>query len=276
LRVGLLESNNKMALNQAFVRFKDALRGGRQSRPPAPRGTKPYLVYFGEAFRETGLAIDQVGLQMMDNFASKDNLNRHRRIMTFHGKTPTVKQGTWVAPNASLIGQVNVGTHTSVWYGATVRGDLHPITVGNLSAIGERAVIRSANGETKIGDGVLVGDGAVLHSCTLESDSIVEANAVVLEGATVGTSSVVGPSSVVQAGSHIPNGEYWAGNPAKFVRKIEQSDLKSLHERVDHQHQMAIQHDNELAKDAKQINDDLEAYEGGQERLKHSQIKYDY
>jgi len=246
------------------------------ARPPPPKTSGASVI--GEIFRETGLAIDQLGLEIMDSYAHRDYLNRHRRLMPFRGTRPIVGQGAWIAPNASLIGRVNVGAHSSLWYGSIVRGDQYPISIGKLAAIGERSIIRASTAETKVGDGVLIGDGVVLNSCTLGNDTKVEANSVILDGASVGNSSVIGPSSVVEKGTQIPQSEYWQGNPATFVRKVTQEDIKQLQEQVDHLQQMAIQHDNELVKDAKQLSEDLAQYNDDvkPKRLRHDQVKYDF
>ncbi|PRP79848.1 hypothetical protein PROFUN_12460 [Planoprotostelium fungivorum] len=263
-------------MSKFFNTFKNAMRGDRAARPPASQIVPRRAALLGEALRETGLAIDAIGMEMMGKFAQKDHLNRHRRLQPFQGAHPAVNQGAWVAPSAALIGEVKLGAHTSVWYGAVLRADQHPIQIGNLSAIGERAIIRSAASQTSIGDGVIVGDGVVLHSCTLHADCVVEANSVVGHGSTIGSSAIIGAGSVVPPGTNVPNGEFWQGNPVQFVRKVEQNDLKNLHDRVDHLQQMAIQHDIELSKDAKQVQDDIDAFNAPPAQLKHSQMKYEY
>jgi len=261
---------------RVLAKVRNLIRGDRTPRPPPPKTTATSIV--GEIFRETGLAMDQMGLEIMDSYAHRDTLNRHRRLMPFRGTRPEVGQGAWIAPNASIIGRVTLGSHTSTWYGSIIRGDQYPISIGKLGVVGERSIIRASEAETKLGDGVLIGDGAVLNSCTIGNDVRVDANSVVMEGATLGSSAMIGPSSVVEKGTHIPESEFWQGNPAKFVRKVTQEDIKQLQDQVDHMQQMAIQHDNELVKDAKQLSEDLAQYNEDfqPKRIKHDQVKYDF
>lgn len=138
----------------------------------------------------------------------------------------------FVAPNATVVGRVDLNQHASVWYGAVVRGDLNDVAVGAYSSIGDRAVVhttKSVEGHvtagTVIGNYVVVEAGALLQSCTVEDHAVIGAGAVVMEGALVEQNAVVGAGAVVHPGRRIPAGQVWAGNPAVYVRDVDAAEL---------------------------------------------------
>lgn len=133
----------------------------------------------------------------------------------------------FVAPNAAVIGAVDIGTRSSVMYGAVIRGDLNDVTIGAFTSIGDRAVVhttKSVEGHVaagvSIGNHVVVGPGAMLQSCTVEDGASIGANAVVMEGALVEASARVAEGAVVHPGRRIPAGQLWAGNPAVCVASL--------------------------------------------------------
>ena len=104
---------------------------------------------------------------------------RHSRIMPLYGKHPFIEEGTYVAPNASVIGDVDVGEKSVVWYGAVLRGDVNSIKVGDCTSIGDRVVVHVAKENprgplpTVVGNHVVVEQGSILHACTLEDECFV-------------------------------------------------------------------------------------------------------
>eukprot|EP00298_Acanthocystis_sp_HF-20_P022521 c30498_g1_i1.p1 GENE.c30498_g1_i1~~c30498_g1_i1.p1 ORF type:complete len:240 (+),score=116.12 c30498_g1_i1:52-771(+) len=192
---------------------------------------------FGLAVRETGQALDRVGCRMQDKYMFKEKLSRHRQIMNLYDRHPSVSNDSWVAPSASVIGDVTVSSQATVWYNAVVKGDLNGIRIGSFSNIQDRAVLVSAaddhhHGSTTsidIADHVTIGQGAILHSCKIGQDSVIGVSAIIGEGAQIGEGSVVAPATVVPPGVHIPAGQYWAGNPAKFVRAVTQAEREQNH-----------------------------------------------
>jgi gamma-carbonic anhydrase len=138
----------------------------------------------------------------------------------------------FVAPNASVVGRVDINQHSSVWYGAVVRGDLNDVSIGAYSAIQDRAVVhttKSVEGHvsagTSIGNYVTVGPGALLQSCTVEDYAVIGAGAVVMEGALVEEHAIVAPGAVVHPGRRVPGGQVWGGNPAVYVRDASKAEL---------------------------------------------------
>jgi carbonic anhydrase/acetyltransferase-like protein (isoleucine patch superfamily) len=226
--------------------------------------------HVGFAFRETAQALDKVGLTMQGNFAFKEPLNRHRRIMSFmaNNGVPQIGQGSWIAPNATIIGKVSLGFNSTIWYGAIVRGDTNSIKIGNHTSIGDRAVIRVApvpymtindakSYETNIGNNVVIEPGSLLHCVTLEDGVKIEAGAILFDGVVVGQNAIVGSGSVVPAETKIPAGEYWAGSPARFVRKVTDSELSKKTQEAEKYHELATEHDKEHSRTQMQREEDM-------------------
>jgi len=145
-------------------------------------------------------------------------------LYSFEGATPQVAEDVFLAPTASLIGQVEVGAGASVWFGAVLRGDFGRIVVGAGSCIQDNAVIH-ATGElpTLIGRNVTVGHAAMLEGCVVEDGAVVSMGAIVLQRARIGAGSLVAAGSVVREGQEIPAGVVAAGVPAEVKKTIEGS-----------------------------------------------------
>jgi carbonic anhydrase/acetyltransferase-like protein (isoleucine patch superfamily) len=144
-------------------------------------------------------------------------------IITYRGVTPKVHPSAFIAPTAVLIGDVEVGAESSVWFGAVLRGDHpdHGIRVGRRASIQDNCVLHvSARGPTVVGDDVTIGHGAVFESCEVRRSALVGMNSVILHGAVVGEEALVAALSVVPEGMHVPPRTLVAGTPAKVRREL--------------------------------------------------------
>jgi carbonic anhydrase/acetyltransferase-like protein (isoleucine patch superfamily) len=144
-------------------------------------------------------------------------------ILTFGGHTPRIHASAFVAPNATIIGDVEVGPESSIWFGAVLRGDHpdHGIRIGARSSIQDNCVLHvSARGPTIVGDEVTVGHGAVFESCEIRHRSLIGMNAVILHGAVIGEGSLVAALSVVPAGMDVPPATLVAGAPARIRKQL--------------------------------------------------------
>lgn len=142
-------------------------------------------------------------------------------IRELSGRRAEVAPGSFIAPTAELIGQVRVGEGASVWFGAVVRADLAPITIGRCSNIQDGCVVHCDVGyPTEIGDYVTVGHRAVLHGCRLGDRVLVGMGAVILNGASVGEGALVGAGAVVPPDTVIPPYALAVGVPARVVRDL--------------------------------------------------------
>ena len=167
-------------------------------------------------------------------------------ILPINGHAPQLHDGSWVAPNATVIGRVELADHASVWYGATLRAEFEPIAIGEGTNIQDGVTVHVDPGfPATIGAGVSVGHNAVLHGCTIEDDCLIGMGAVVLNGARVGRGSLVAAGAVIAQGAVIPAGSLVAGVPGKVRREL--SDDEVAHNRFNAQ---AYQHLSELHRGA--------------------------
>ena len=152
------------------------------------------------------------------------------QLDTFLRKKPRLGPGVYIAKTAVVIGDVTLGAHSSVWYGAVVRGDINRIVVGHHTNIQDNAVLHLADDfPCLVGNWVTVGHGAIVHACTVGDEVLVGMGAVILDGAVVGKQSIVGAKALVTQEMKIPPGSLVLGAPAKVVRpltKPERSKLK--------------------------------------------------
>lgn len=145
-------------------------------------------------------------------------------IIPFNGTRPVIHPSAWIAPTAVLIGDVEVGPESSVWFGAVLRGDHaeHGIRVGARTSIQDSCVLHvSAEGPTRVGDGVTVGHGAVFESCQIRRGALIGMNAVLLHHAVIGEESLVAAGSVVATGMEVPPRTLVAGSPATVRKELE-------------------------------------------------------
>lgn len=132
----------------------------------------------------------------------------------------------WVAPTASVCGDVTLGEQVNVWYSAVLRGDQEKIAIGKGSNVQDNVVIHGdAGNHVTVGEYVTVGHGAILHGCTVEDSCLIGMNAVVLDKAVVGTGSIVGAGAVVSSGTVIPPMSLVVGIPAKVKKALTKEDV---------------------------------------------------
>jgi carbonic anhydrase/acetyltransferase-like protein (isoleucine patch superfamily) len=136
-----------------------------------------------------------------------------------------------IAPNASLIGDVTVGSRTSIWPGAVLRGDYGRIRVGANCSLQDNVVVHcSSQNPAVIGDGVTVAHNAIVHACRIGHECLIGAGAIIFDGATVGTHSIIGVGSVVLEGRTIPPRSVAVGAPAKVMRRATDKDVRMIRE----------------------------------------------
>ena len=172
-------------------------------------------------------------------------------IVPFDGMTPRIDETVFVAETAAVIGDVEVGAGSSIWYGCTLRGDINKIRVGRNTNIQDGTVVhvnhdpegdyRETGGgmPTHIGDGVTIGHMAVIHACTLEDRSFVGMRAVVMDQAVVESGAMVAAGALVTPGKRVPSGQLWSGSPARFSRDLRRDELDFMAYLSDHYTQLA-------------------------------------
>ena len=155
--------------------------------------------------------------------------NTVKQLDTFLRKTPKLGKGVYIAKTAVVLGDVTLGAHSSVWYGAVLRGDINRIVVGHHSNIQDNAVLHLADDfACIIGNWVTVGHGAIVHACKVGDEVLVGMGAVILDGAVIGKQSIIGAKALVTQGMKIPPGSLVLGAPAKVVRKLTKKERAGL------------------------------------------------
>lgn len=148
-------------------------------------------------------------------------------IVTFKGVTPTLGDGCFVAENAAVIGDTVIGEKSNIWYGVQIRGDVHTIRIGKHTNIQDGTVchVSKGTGPLNIGDYVTIGHNATVHGCTIEDYGFVGMGACVLDGAVVQSHAMLAAGALLSPNKVVPTGEIWAGNPAKFFRKMTEKEM---------------------------------------------------
>ena len=130
-----------------------------------------------------------------------------QRLATYLKKKPTLGKGVFIAPKATVVGDVRLGQGSSVWYGAVLRGDINFISVGEGSNLQDGVIGHLSDDlPLTVGDYVTIGHGAVIHACVIEDECLVGMNATILDGARVGRQSIVAAGTVVPQGMQVPEG----------------------------------------------------------------------
>jgi len=127
----------------------------------------------------------------------------------------------WIAPNASVIGNVKLYSYASIWFGAVIRGDNESITIGSGSNIQDNSILHTDIGlPLEIGMGCTIGHGVILHGCFIGQNSLIGMGTIVLNGAQIGNDCLIGAGSVILEGQKIPDGSLVVGRPGKVIRVL--------------------------------------------------------
>jgi carbonic anhydrase/acetyltransferase-like protein (isoleucine patch superfamily) len=145
-------------------------------------------------------------------------------LYTLDGVAPRIAPDAFIAPSAALIGDVEIGAQSSVWFHCVLRGDSNIIRVGQRTNIQDGSIVHVNAGEafrTIIGDDVTIGHAAIVHACTLHDRAFVAMGATVLDGATIEEGGVLSAGGLLPPGKRIGRFELWQGSPARFVRVLD-------------------------------------------------------
>ena len=170
------------------------------------------------------------------------------QILSFEGKSPRIHGKAFIAPNAYVIGDVEIGHSSNIWYGSTLRGDTNVIRIGKNVNIQDGTVIHVAtHGQgSYIEDDVSIGHMALIHACTIKKQAFIGMKACVMDGAVVEESAMVAAAAVVTPGKHVPSGQLWAGTPARYVRDLTEEDYKMMSWTAQHYVELSRKHRNSL------------------------------
>jgi carbonic anhydrase/acetyltransferase-like protein (isoleucine patch superfamily) len=152
----------------------------------------------------------------------------------FGETTPRIAATAWIAPGAVVVGDVEIGDDSSIWYAAVVRGDVHHVRIGSRTNVQDGAVVHVTRDRfsAQIGDEVTVGHRAVVHGCIVGDGALIGIGAIVLDGARVGAGALVGAGAVVTPGSEIEPYHVALGTPARTVRLLRDDERSAQLERT--------------------------------------------
>ncbi|MEY2705663.1 MAG: hypothetical protein RL407_1725 [Bacteroidota bacterium] len=143
-------------------------------------------------------------------------------ILKVNGIAPVFGDNCWLAPNATVVGDVHLGKNCTVWFNAVIRGDVHEIRIGDDTNIQDGAIIHCTyqKAATYIGNQVSIAHNAIVHGCTIHDRVLIGMGAIVMDGAIIHSNSVIAAGAVVLAGTVVEEGSIYAGMPAKKVKAI--------------------------------------------------------
>jgi carbonic anhydrase/acetyltransferase-like protein (isoleucine patch superfamily) len=146
------------------------------------------------------------------------------------GKHPVLGKGVFVAETAAVIGDVEIGDQSSVWYSTVIRGDVMPIRIGARTSLQDGTVIHVTAGRfgTTIGSDCTVGHSAIIHACVVEDMCLIGMGSIILDGARIGRGSLVGAGALVTPGTDIPPGSLVIGSPAKVKRPVNDREREQI------------------------------------------------
>lgn len=149
--------------------------------------------------------------------------NQKPIIQQVNGMAPFIGEHTFIAPNATILGDVHIGANCSIWHQAVLRGDVGRILIGDETNIQDGAVLHSTTGKSRvtIGNRVTVGHRAIVHGCTIHDYVLIGMGAIVLDNAVIESGSIVAAGAVILENTVVPSGTIWAGVPAKQVKQLD-------------------------------------------------------
>jgi carbonic anhydrase/acetyltransferase-like protein (isoleucine patch superfamily) len=150
-------------------------------------------------------------------------------IHIYRGRLPRIAPSAYVAESADVIGDVEIGENTSIWFATVLRGDIEPIRVGSNSNIQDGSVVHTIEGSpVVVGDWVTVGHRAVVHGCTIEDNCLIGMGAILLNNVRVGEGSIIAAGALVAEKTVIPPRSLYLGVPARFKRELRESDQQFI------------------------------------------------
>lgn len=153
-------------------------------------------------------------------------------IYEFLNRSPQFDETVFVAPSADIIGDVTIGSESSVWFNVTIRGDVNKITIGSRSNVQDNSSIHVMNqdGPTVIGNEVTIGHNVMVHGCTIRDRVLVGIHATVLDKAIIESDVIIAAGSLVPPGKRLESGYLYMGSPVKQMRKLSDDEIKSIRE----------------------------------------------
>ncbi|HAR38372.1 MAG: gamma carbonic anhydrase family protein [Bacteroidetes bacterium GWD2_45_23] len=155
-------------------------------------------------------------------------------VKSVRGFTPQIGENSYLAENATIIGDVVIGRDCSIWYNAVLRGDVNSIRIGDRVNVQDGTVIHTLYQKSVsiIGDDVSIGHNVIIHGAKIENGALIGMGAIVLDHAVVGEGAIIAAGAVVLSGTQVDPGSIYAGVPAKFVKKVDPAQSKEMNQKI--------------------------------------------
>ena len=166
----------------------------------------------------------------------KNETGKSGSIITFNGKTPKIHESVFITEGVRIIGDVEIGKDSSIWYNTVIRGDVHYIRIGERTNIQDLSMLHVTNGiyPLNIGNSVVIAHSVTLHGCTIHDNCLVGIGASVLDGAILNQNTMIAAGALVKENFEVPEGVLLAGVPGKIIRDLKQKDIDKLKYMSDH------------------------------------------
>ena len=149
-------------------------------------------------------------------------------IIKYKQKKPKIDKNVFVAPGSYVVGDVQIGSKSNIWFNVVIRGDVEKIRIGKNTNIQDLTMVHCTTKGfgTTIGSNVTIGHNCVIHDCTINDNSLIGMSSTILDGAVVEKNSMLAAGSLLTQGKIVKSGEIWAGNPAKLLRKLNNKEIR--------------------------------------------------
>ena len=156
-------------------------------------------------------------------------------IMELNGKRPETEKASFIAENATIIGDVKLEEGTTVWYGAVIRGDGDSIRIGKNTNIQDNTVVHvDPDNPVSIGEGVTIGHSCIIHGCTIGDNCLIGMGSIIMNGAKIGDNCLVGAGALITENKEFPSGSKIIGSPAKMKSEVTEKDLELIRYSADY------------------------------------------
>lgn len=152
-------------------------------------------------------------------------------ILPYQGRLPVIADDAFIAPNATVIGDVEIGARASIWFGCVLRGDVDKIRVGEGTNVQDGTIVHVSSrpdGHTHIGRNITIGHMSLIHSCVLEDGCFIGMKACLMDEVIVETGAWVAAGALVTPGKRVPKGQVWAGSPARYLRDVTEQEARYI------------------------------------------------
>jgi len=178
-----------------------------------------------------------------------DQINMSSEILPYKDIMPTLADDVFIAPGARIIGNVEIGAGSSIWYNSVVRGDVEPIRIGTGTNVQDGSILHVSGGSFSctLGNDILIGHMCIIHGCDLKDRAFVGMGSIILDGCIMESDSMLAAGAMLTPGKVIPSGELWAGRPAKLMRLLSPEEIVSNKAQTAHYAAQAQLHRRSLA-----------------------------